>query len=115
VRTWKKSPFSSPSASEEGYENDEDPEEEEDALGEVWELIKSLSAQLDRWEVERCAEDFSVLEEDVLGGSFEEDIEDFIGRDIKFMPLRSRCICLRFKGRSHCGRGCFFFFTDDFP
>jgi hypothetical protein len=66
------------SASEEGYESEKDPEEEEDALGEVRELIKSLSAQLDRWEVERCAEDFPVLEADVLGGSFEEDIEDFI-------------------------------------
>jgi hypothetical protein len=31
------------SASEEGYENDENPEEEEDALGETWELIKSIT------------------------------------------------------------------------
>jgi hypothetical protein len=55
---------------------DEDPGEEEDALGEVRELVKSLSAQLDRWEVERCAEDFPAFEEDALGISTMDDDED---------------------------------------
>jgi hypothetical protein len=41
----------------EGYEDvggykDEDPKEEEYAWGEVMELIKSLTAKLERWEVE---------------------------------------------------------------
>ena len=40
------------------------------------ELIKSLSAQLDRWEVERCAEDFPPFEEDDLGISTMNDYED---------------------------------------
>jgi hypothetical protein len=61
---------------ERSYESDEDPREEEDALGEVRELIKSLSAQLDRWEVERCAEDFPAFEEDALGISTMDDGED---------------------------------------
>jgi hypothetical protein len=51
---------------------DEDPGEEEDALGEVRELIKSLSTQLDRWEVERCAKDFPALEEDALSELMEQ-------------------------------------------
>jgi hypothetical protein len=46
---------------------DEDPGEEEDALGEVRELVKSLSSQLDRWEIERCVENFPAFEEDALG------------------------------------------------
>jgi hypothetical protein len=45
------------------------------ASGEVMELIKSLSAQLDRWEVERCAEDFPPFEEDDLGISTMNDYE----------------------------------------
>jgi hypothetical protein len=57
---------------------DEDPKEEEDALGEVMELIKSLTAKLERLEVERCAEDFPALEADVLGSPTEDDNEDFI-------------------------------------
>ena len=55
-----------------GYEDgrryrNEDPGEEEDALGEAWELVKSFSAQLDRWEVKRYGEVFPAFEEDALG------------------------------------------------
>jgi hypothetical protein len=63
--------------SNEGCE-DEDLEEDEDALGEVMELVKSLSAKLERLESEESAEDFPVLEVDVLGSSTEDDDEDFI-------------------------------------
>jgi hypothetical protein len=64
--------------SNEGCE-DEDHEEEEDALGEVMELVKSLSAKLERLESEESTEDFPVLEADVLGSSTEDDFhEDFI-------------------------------------
>jgi hypothetical protein len=59
-------------------DDDEDPEEGEDAWGGVMEQIKSLSTQLERLESEDNGEDFPVLEADVLGSSFEEDIEDFI-------------------------------------
>ena len=56
-------------------------------MGEIEELIKSIAARLDRWEAKRCAEEFPVLEADVLGGSFEEDIEDFIAVEaLIFMP-----------------------------
>jgi hypothetical protein len=55
---------------------DEDHGEEEDVLGKVRELIKSLSAQLDMWEFERCAEDFPVFKEDALGISTRDDDED---------------------------------------
>ena len=55
---------------------DEDPGEEEDALGEVRELIKSLFAQLDRWEVKRYGEVFPAFEEDALGISTMDDDED---------------------------------------
>jgi hypothetical protein len=65
------------SSSEEGYESDGS-REEEDASGGVMELIKSITGRLDRWEVERYAEDFPSFEVDSLGSSFEEDIEDFI-------------------------------------
>jgi hypothetical protein len=63
--------------SNEIYE-DEGCEEEEDVLGEVMELVKSLTAQLERLESEESAEDFPVLEADVLGSSTEDDNEDFI-------------------------------------
>jgi hypothetical protein len=41
-------------------------------------LVKSLTAQLERLESEESAEDFPVLEVDVLGSSIEDDNEDFI-------------------------------------
>jgi hypothetical protein len=40
------------------------------------ELIKSLSAQLDRWEAERCAEGFPPFEEDDCGISTMDDYKD---------------------------------------
>jgi hypothetical protein len=57
---------------------DKDCEEEEDALGEVMELVKSLSAKLERLESEESTEDFPVLEANVLDSSTEDDNEDFI-------------------------------------
>jgi hypothetical protein len=74
-------PFLSPphsSASEECYGSDEDPREEEHTLSELREQVKYLSAQLERLKSEDCAEDFPVSKADVLGGSFEEIIEDFV-------------------------------------
>jgi hypothetical protein len=47
--------------SNEIYE-DEGREEEEDVLGEVMELVKSLTAKLKRLESEESTEDFLVLE-----------------------------------------------------
>jgi hypothetical protein len=63
--------------SNEFYE-DEDHEEYEDALGEVMELVKSLSAKLERLESEESTEDFPFLEVDVLGSSTKDDNEDSI-------------------------------------
>ena len=56
-------------------DNYEDPREEEDALGGVMELMKSITARLDRWEVEQCAEDFPSFEADALSSSTESDYE----------------------------------------
>ena len=39
------------------------------------ELIKSITARLDRWEVEQCAEDFQSFEADALSNSTEGDYE----------------------------------------
>jgi hypothetical protein len=66
------------SASEECYGSDENPREEEDTLSELREQVKYLSAQLERLKSEDCAEDLPVSEADVLDGSFEEIIEDFV-------------------------------------
>jgi hypothetical protein len=66
------------SASEEGHEADEDPREEEDTLSELMEQVKYLSAQYAKLESEDNGEDFPVSEADVLDGSFEEIIEDFV-------------------------------------
>jgi hypothetical protein len=57
---------------------DERCKEEEYALGEVMELVKSLISKLERLESEDNAKDFPVLEADVLGSSSEDDNEDFI-------------------------------------
>jgi hypothetical protein len=46
------------------------------ASGEVMELIKSITARLDRWEAERGAEDFPPFEENDLGISTMNDYED---------------------------------------
>jgi hypothetical protein len=70
--------------SNEGCE-DADHEEDEDSLGEVMEMIKSLSAKLERLESEESIEDFPVLEEYVLGSSTEDDSEYFIAVE----PLHS--------------------------
>ena len=51
----------------------EDPEEEEDASGQVMELIKSITTRLDRWEAEQCAEDFPSFEAEALSNSTEGD------------------------------------------
>jgi hypothetical protein len=56
---------------------DEDHEEEE-ALRELMELVKSLSAKLERLESEESTEDFPVHEEDVPGIPTEDDDEDSI-------------------------------------
>jgi hypothetical protein len=58
--------------------SNEDHEEEEDALGRLMELVKSLSIEIERFKFEESAEDFPVLEADVLDSSTEEDDEDFI-------------------------------------
>jgi hypothetical protein len=58
--------------------SNEDHEEEEDSLGRMMELVKSLSAEIERFKFEESTEDFLVLEEDVLGSSTEDDDEDFI-------------------------------------
>jgi hypothetical protein len=53
--------------------------EEEDALGELMELVKSLSAKIERLESEQSAEDSPVLETDVLDSPTNGDsIEYFI-------------------------------------
>ena len=58
---------------------DEDHEEEEDALGELMELVKSLSAKIERLESEQSAKDSPVLETDVLDSPMDGDsIEDFV-------------------------------------
>jgi hypothetical protein len=57
-------------------EDYEDPREEKDASGGVMELIKYINARLDRWEVERCAEDFPPFEEEDFDSSTMEDYED---------------------------------------
>jgi hypothetical protein len=58
---------------------DEDHEEEEYVLGEVIELVKSLSAKLERLEFEQRTEDSPVLETDVLDNPTNGDsIKDFI-------------------------------------
>jgi hypothetical protein len=51
---------------------------EEDALSELIEQAKSLTAQHARLESEDNGEDFPVSKADVLDGSFEEIIEDFV-------------------------------------
>jgi hypothetical protein len=63
----------------------EDHKQEGDALSELMELAKCLSAELEELEAEHecClfeenAEDFPALEEDVLGSSTEDDDEDFM-------------------------------------
>jgi hypothetical protein len=53
-------------------------EEEQDALGGVMELVKSLSTQLERLEYLKSAEDFPVHEVNVLVSSTEHDHEDHI-------------------------------------
>jgi hypothetical protein len=60
-------------------------EEEEEALSELMELVKSLSVELEELKAEHecClfeenAEDFPALEEDVLGSSTEDDVEDLM-------------------------------------
>jgi hypothetical protein len=53
-------------------------EEYEYALDKVMKLVKSLSTKLERLEFEESAEDFPVLEADVLGSPIENDNEDFI-------------------------------------
>jgi hypothetical protein len=68
----------------EGYEDDPDDLDQESVLspphssasGEVMELIKSITARLDRWEAERCAEDFPPFEEDEFGISTMNDYKD---------------------------------------
>jgi hypothetical protein len=65
-------------ASNEGCE-DEDHEEEEDALGKLMEMVKSLAADIERLESEESAEDFPVLEADVLDSPTDDDsVEDFM-------------------------------------
>jgi hypothetical protein len=56
----------------------EDHEEEEYALGRLMELVKSLCAETESFKFEESAEDFPVLEVDVLGSSTEDDDEDSI-------------------------------------
>jgi hypothetical protein len=58
---------------------DEDHEEEEDVLGELMELVKSLSTKIKMLESEQSVEDSPVLETDVLDSPMDGDsIEDFI-------------------------------------
>ena len=72
--------------SNEGCEN-EDHEEDEYALGKVMELVKYLSAKLERLESEESAEDFPVLEANFLGSSTEDDSEYFIAIEaLHFSP-----------------------------
>jgi hypothetical protein len=66
---------------DESYESCEEEgcEEEEYALGELMELVKYLSAKIERLESEQSAEDSLVLEIDVLGSPMDGDsVEDFI-------------------------------------
>ena len=58
---------------------DEDHEEEEEALGELMELVKSLSVKIERLESEQTVEDSPILETDVLHSPTDGDsIEYFI-------------------------------------
>jgi hypothetical protein len=66
------------SASEAGYESDEDPREEGDALSELMEQAVSLTTQRAKLESDGNEEDFPVFEADDLSSSFEEIIEDFL-------------------------------------
>jgi hypothetical protein len=63
--------------SSESYE-DEDHEEDGDALGELMELVKSFYVEIERFKSIESAEDFPILEADVLGSSIEDDNEYFI-------------------------------------
>jgi len=63
--------------SNEGCE-DADHEEDEDVLGEEMELVKYISAKLERLEYEESVKDFPILEADGLGNSSEDDSEYFI-------------------------------------
>ena len=58
--------------------SNEDHNEEEDSLGRLMELVNSLSAEIERFKFEESAEDFPVLEADVLGSSTKDDDEYFI-------------------------------------
>jgi len=77
-----------------GYEDDPDDLDQESVLspphssasGEVMELIKSLSAKLDRWEAEQYAEDFPSFEAEALSSSTEGDYEKVFPRDL-FMVI----------------------------
>jgi hypothetical protein len=71
--------------SNEIYE-DEGCEEEEYVLGKVMELVKSLTTKLQRLESEERAEDFLVLEVDVLDISTEDDNEYFITVEALISP-----------------------------
>jgi hypothetical protein len=70
---------------------DEDHEGDEYSLGEVMELVKYLSAKLERLESEESAEDFLVLEADVLDSPTDDDsVEVFIAVE----ALHSLLMCL---------------------
>jgi hypothetical protein len=54
-------------------------EEEENDLGRLMEMVKSLSAKIERFKFEESAEDFPVLEADVLGSPTNDgSVEDII-------------------------------------
>jgi hypothetical protein len=74
----KSSPsLSCSSASEESCKDGD--QEEEDSMSELMELVKFLSAKLERLESEESVEDFPSLEEDVLGSPTDEgSIEYFM-------------------------------------
>jgi hypothetical protein len=58
---------------------DKDHMEEEDALGDLMELVISLPVELERLESEERVEDFPILEVDVLDNpTDDESVEDFI-------------------------------------
>jgi hypothetical protein len=59
----------------------EDHKEDEYVLGEVMELVKYLSTKIERLEYEEGAEDFPVLEVDVLNISIDDENEYFIAID----------------------------------
>jgi hypothetical protein len=69
--------------SNEIYE-DEDHEEDGDALGELMELVKSLSVKIERFKSVESVEDFLVLEANVLGRSTEDGNEYFIAIETSF-------------------------------